>query len=592
MNLNKDTILKELSKINDYSIAKESYSPFYSNIGFVMKNDTEGLGQLHIHYNRKNRKVWDNTVKFPLSLNKNESLVNLLVFGEGEKKAELAFFDTDAFMFGSKGLENVELLRDLTEDVADYWCDFFSKNSLLIRGLSKNGDGRDPDNFVPFAVNINMLKGTLTKKKGQVTALADENGEILFSFIFKVLEVSQDDIKATLKKAPKTVCEAAKICEDDIISCVENLNIPDVSEAELSILSRAIHGLIFNLTKAPGFLKNNISSYPNRATYPTHFLWDSCFQNLAYEHFAPQLAKESLMQLINNQRVDGKIIHFLCSTWMRPHHSQPPLVGWAGLRLYKQTGDKKFLKTLFTSMERNNLWWLTQRMTHYGVISCNDGLETGQDDSPRFDNGPTLACDMNSYLLRQLYVTSEIASILGLTSKAKKWEKEADNFGKQMMKVLYNKEDNLFYDVHIESGKQIKMLTPCSVMPIWAGIKMNEEKKQAMIKDYLLNPTYLFGDIPFPSVAYTEETYLAGKWWRGSTWLSESWIMLDLLLENGYEKEWEEAIKRFYYMLLKDPHMHELFNSQTGEGLGSEEQGWTCAIFIKICLIMRERNLL
>ena len=93
MNLNKETILKELSKINDYSIAKESYSPFYSNIGFVMKDDTEGLGQLHIHYNRKNRKVWDNTVKFPLSLNKEESLVNLLVFGEGEKKAKLAFFN-------------------------------------------------------------------------------------------------------------------------------------------------------------------------------------------------------------------------------------------------------------------------------------------------------------------------------------------------------------------------------------------------------------------------------------------------------------------------------------------------------------------
>ena len=112
-----------------------------------------------------------------------------------------------------------------------------------------------------------------------------------------------------------------------------------------------------------------------------------------------------------------------------------------------------------------------------------------------------------------------------------------------------------------------------------------------MIKDYLINPTYLFGNIPFPSVAYTEETYLAGKWWRGSTWLSESWIMLDLLLEQGYEKEYDEAIKRFYNMLLEDPHMHELFNSQTGEGLGSEEQGWTCAVFLKICLIMRERNL-
>ena len=592
MNLTKETILNELSKINDYSISTESYSPFYSNIGFVMKDDTEGLGELHIHYNRRDRIVWNDTVKFPLGLNKEKSLVNLLVFGEGEKEASLAFYDTDAFVFEAKGLENIELLRGLDETVADYWTEFFSKNGLLIRGLSQNGDGRDPDVTVPFAVNIKMNKGSLTKKKGNITAAADANGEIAFSFVFKVLEVSEDEITKTVKKAPKTVCEAAKICEDDIISCVKGLDIPDVSETECQMLSRAIHGLIFNLAKAPGCLKNNISSYPNRATYPTHFLWDSCFQNLAYEHLSPELAKESLMQLINNQRVDGKIIHFLCSTWMRPHHSQPPLVGWAGLRLYKETGDKKFLKTLFTSMEKNNVWWLTQRMTHYGIISCSDGLETGQDDSPRFDDGPTLACDMNSYVLRQLYITSEIASILGLPSKAKKWEKEADKFGKNMLKVLYNAEDNLFYDVNVKSGKMIKMVTPCCLMPIWAGIKMDEAKKTAMIEDYLLNPTYLFGEIPFPSVAYNEEKYLAGKWWRGSTWLSESWIMLDLLMEHGYEKEYDIAIKRFYNMLLKDPHMHELFNSQTGEGLGSAEQGWTCAIFIKLCLIMRERGLL
>ena len=35
-------------------------------------------------------------------------------------------------------------------------------------------------------------------------------------------------------------------------------------------------------------------------------------------------------------------------------------------------------------------------------------------------------------------------------------------------------------------------------------------------------------------------------------------------------------------MMIKDGLLHELFNSQTGEGLGNVEQGWTAATFIRI----------
>ena len=62
--------------------------------------------------------------------------------------------------------------------------------------------------------------------------------------------------------------------------------------------------------------------------------------------------------------------------------------------------------------------------------------------------------------------------------------------------------------------------------------------------------------------------------------------MMETLEQAGYLKEKREAQRRLYDMLLKDPSMHELFNSQTGEGLGSEEQGWTCAVFVRLCRIL------
>lgn len=159
-----------------------------------------------------------------------------------------------------------------------------------------------------------MLKGSLIAEQGNITAKADENGTTRFAFVFKVLDVSADDMAGTMKKAPTDVNVAAEMCKEDILSCVKDLNIPHTSDPEREMIARALHGLLFNLAKAPGNLREHISSYPNRGRYPTHYLWDSCFQNLAYEEFSTELAEEFLMQLIKNQRSDGKIIHFLCST--------------------------------------------------------------------------------------------------------------------------------------------------------------------------------------------------------------------------------------------------------------------------------------
>ena len=93
---------------------------------------------------------------------------------------------------------------------------------------------------------------------------------------------------------------------------------------------------------------------------------------------------------------------------------------------------------------------------------------------------------------------------------------------------------------------------------------------------------YLFGDIPFPSVAYNEPTYDAAHWWRGPTWMSEAWLMLETLQKFGYQKEYAEAADRLFRMLLADGGMHELFNSRTGEGMGYEQQGWTCATYLAL----------
>ena len=62
----------------------------------------------------------------------------------------------------------------------------------------------------------------------------------------------------------------------------------------------------------------------------------------------------------------------------------------------------------------------------------------------------------------------------------------------------------IFFDAIADTGKRISLITPAAFMPLWAGIKLEEDKACLMIEKYLLNPEFFFGDIPFQSVAYNQ----------------------------------------------------------------------------------------
>ena len=91
-------------------------------------------------------------------------------------------------------------------------------------------------------------------------------------------------------------------------------------------------------------------------------------------------------------------------------------------------------------------------------------------------------------------------------------------------------------------------------------------------------------------MAYDEPTYVAAEWeerpgrlsWRGPTWLPMAWMMLEVLQKYSCEEEYCAAATRLYEMIKDDGEFSELFNSQTGKGLGVPQQGWTAAIFLRL----------
>lgn len=582
--LNKSRVISGI-KNKDISVNSTSYSPFYSNIGMVSGDTFSGIKSLCFHYNRATRSVWKPFAEFSGQLKKTGCNPCGLTYENASGILRISFFDTDCFVLDAENVTEVSLFCRETDDDGEIWCFTDDNGYYCVRGYSKNGDGRDPDRYVPFTASVRVLCGKAEWVNKKLVISSDKS-RIYFAVCFEMLEIDCERIGQKLSQAPVNIETAYERSREWAEECLDSLSLCEGTQRENEILLGALSGMLYNFKRAPGYLSGYRAYYPNRGGYPCHFLWDTCFQNLALEVINPVLAAESLFLIAQCQRQDGKYPQFMCSTWHRPLDTQPALVGWAARRLYDLLGvgeyRTRFAQRMLTSIEANNRWWLKDRMTRYGLIFCDDGLETGQDNSPRFDGRIVLAVDMNSYLLNQMRVAAYFASELGFDDKSAFWTERADELSDNMIRYLYCEEDNLFYDALVSNGEKVKIQTSSCFIPLWAGVGIESEEAIDMIERHMLDEKRFFSIVPFPSVAYHEKVYEPDGWWRGPTWPPIAWLMLETLKNYGFETEYHEAFERIYCLLLNDGRMHELFNSQTGEGLGNADQGWTQAIFIRM----------
>lgn len=578
-----------------YNRPMKSFSPCFSYFNIVTDERTAGIGSVCMDYNRRTARLWSPFIKIGQETCQQYTArpdsVSLTT-AEGSRM-KVAYYERNAFLVSVVTNSQLVCFETAGGELGDVWGTCTARNEYVLHGYAYNRDPRDPDPQVGLVAGIRVLNGKLSVEGERVIITPDTENKIVAAVVFGAGLYADKELSAAMKRAPRTVGQAVESTRKWMRECLGNMgeaDISNVSEVDRRLISGAVLALTFNLCEMPGNLSGYISALPQRGNYTTHFTWDSCFQNLAYEKMNPRIARDSLLQLVKNMRPDGKIPQFLCCTWARPHEVQPPLISWAAKRLYSLTRDRAFLSEVFKALEINNRWWLTQRMTRYGLLYCPHGLETGQDDSPRFDQGAVLATDMNAYFLSQLRICAGFAEELGYPSKARNWRTQADTLATNIIRTLYDPDSNLFYDVSVSTGEMIKTVTPCGLLPLWAGVPLPEHVARDMIGKWLLNPDTLYGEYPFPSVAYNDPSYQPRKWWRGPLWLPEAWLMLELLQMYGMQSEYDSALGRLYSMIQKSGQMFEFWDSQTGEGLGSPEQGWTAAVYIRLFTELRGMN--
>ena len=133
--------------------------------------------------------------------------------------------------------------------------------------------------------------------------------------------------------------------------------------------------------------------------------------------------------------------------------------------------------------------------------------ESRMDSSPRFDGiSKIYAIDFSCCMANEAKALSEIAEILGKAGEHLYWSVIYDRIKDAANRYLYDEDDGFYYDRCAATDKLIKVKTPASLLPLFAGF-CDKKRADSIITKHLFNTDEFFTPFPVPSLAKNEEKF-------------------------------------------------------------------------------------
>ena len=378
---------------------------------------------------------------------------------------------------------------------------------------------------------------------------------------------------------------------------------------------------------------------PSTITYPFQWFWDSCFHAIVWSHIDIEQAKEELRTLLRAQKRNGRIPHrivweprplypyrfYLHSTsFRRPVHSrfvQPPLLAQAVEAVYRRSADRAFLEETVPSVERLYRWLARARdPDRDGLVSIIHPYESGLDHKPSFDVALRLAHPSGraavlavrrldiwnrllGYNLPLIFLADRfnVVDVLfncayaqGIASLARLWRELGDtaraddcrHWAIATEAAILDRcrgPDGLYYDLYSRHRRLARTKTVTALAPLYLDGILKDEARQ-LVHAHLLNELEFSLPYPVPTVAADEPSFdpafrspAASGLWRGPTWVSTNWFVVQGLLKQGFLDEARHIVARTRD-LVEQHGFREFYNPYTGEPYGASGFGWSTLI--------------
>jgi neutral trehalase len=182
-------------------------------------------------------------------------------------------------------------------------------------------------------------------------------------------------------------------------------------------------------------------------------------------------------------------------------------------------------------MNKNYLYeWYVDPDTE--VCRCG---ESGMDNTPRFDVVQLMdSIDFSCYMANEMRNMEKLAKILGRDADAEEYANLFAKIAQRINEDLYDEEDGRYYDRELESGKFRKVTTPCSFLPLFAGVCPADRAKR--LAEDICDPKTFATPMPLPSVALNDP-YHSKDYWRGTVWINYNYMVQQGLRDYGYIEE-------------------------------------------------------
>ncbi len=282
---------------------------------------------------------------------------------------------------------------------------------------------------------------------------------------------------------------------------------------------------------------------PDRLPHKHMWLWDSMFHAITFAQYDPQMAKESILAVLQAQKEDGFLPHMMKSPTVTSAITQPQVVAWAVLAVYQATKDKDYLSFCADKIAAFETWFLKNRdrngngllewKTDYSNVRCRCD-ESGMDNSPRFDTTETLdAIDASCFMVHDCRCLSEIYRILGNEPEAAHFQQIADDMAQKINELLWDDTIGAYCDRTL-SGELTHVLSVCSFLPLFAGVCTPE--RAAALVGHLHNDATFATPLPVASISRNHPDYGADMW-RGCVWLNFNYFTILGLRQYGFADE-------------------------------------------------------
>ena len=217
----------------------------------------------------------------------------------------------------------------------------------------------------------------------------------------------------------------------------------------------------------------------------------------------------------------------------------------------------------------------------FGLGCWYDAMESGADNNPAvhgYENGSILAADLNTFLYREYLALAFLAKRLKKRKDIQKYRKKAEMLRRSILKQLWDKEDETFYNRDRKTGEFVKRVTYSNVIPLWAGIVPQTWGRQ-MVKRYILNPEYLWARYGIRCLSKNDKDYNQANTikpysnWQGPVWPIVNYLTMHALLNYGFQREAQRLAVIISRLCLEDIKrsggMHENYNADTGKPLAA-----------------------